>query len=272
MTAPQVMTHPSDEIVAAFLDGRLDGEERQRVLDHTSECDECYSLSSAVWDYKADAKVVRPQFGRRVAVAAASLAVAAALLVVVFLPAFRDRRAMDAMVEASENENLPYRPAEGRLTGAFAYHEKPPVYRGDPKPHSLEEDKHTLAKRNMELAALEALESTRDPHLAGTALLILGHRDEAIAKLTEAANKKPNDTGILSDLASAYHARGREADLKQARELAEKAWGLEKTPQTAWNRALTRDTREAWDEYLAIDGTSEWAKEARERKSRLDPP
>src|SRR2546430_1543511 len=35
---------PSDETLAAFLDGRLDPETRRRVVEHMTTCDECYSV------------------------------------------------------------------------------------------------------------------------------------------------------------------------------------------------------------------------------------
>ena len=38
---------PSDETLAAFLDGRLDPETRRRVIEHMTTCDECYSVVAA---------------------------------------------------------------------------------------------------------------------------------------------------------------------------------------------------------------------------------
>src|SRR5258706_16081748 len=35
---------PSDETLAAFLDGRLDPDTRRRVVEHMTTCDECYSV------------------------------------------------------------------------------------------------------------------------------------------------------------------------------------------------------------------------------------
>lgn len=262
------MTHClSDEIVAAFVDGRLDDEQRRRVIEHAAACADCYSLTSAVWDYNAEnpgAEVVRPRFGRRFAVAAASLATAAAVMVVFFGPV-RDRRAMQSLVDASAE--LERRPVDGRLSGSFAYRAVKGTYR------SVERD--DLDTLPLEAAAAETLEKTRNPHVAGVAHLLLGEYDEAVNKLTIAANAKPRDVRILSDLATAYHARGKrmgsDADLAKARETAERAWSIEQTPLTAWNRALALDTREAWQQYLELDPASPWADEARERMQRLLP-
>jgi polyhydroxyalkanoate synthesis regulator phasin len=41
MTTP-TQTHPSFEELAAFLDGKLEGEERARVIQHLDECPDCY--------------------------------------------------------------------------------------------------------------------------------------------------------------------------------------------------------------------------------------
>lgn len=41
MTTP-TQTHPSLEELAAFLDGKLEGEERARVIQHLDECPDCY--------------------------------------------------------------------------------------------------------------------------------------------------------------------------------------------------------------------------------------
>ena len=270
MNAPQVMTHPSDEIVAAFLDGRLAGEERQRVLDHTSECDECYSLSSAVWDYKAEppgGEVVRPQFGRRFAVAAASLAVAAGV-VVVFLGPIRDRNARKELLAA--DAQMSERLVAGRLSG-FAYHPHDTMRGGgeskvDP----------AVAKTLLEARAYEAAEKARDPHLAGVAYLVLGERDLAIQKLTEAAKRKPRDVAILNDLATAHYERSRygggEGHITKSREIADRAWSIEKTPLTAWTRAQAWNTKAAWQEYLVLDPDSEWASEVKEKHLEYAEP
>ena len=38
--------HPKDETLAAFLDGTLEGEEREQVLAHIAECDECRAFTA----------------------------------------------------------------------------------------------------------------------------------------------------------------------------------------------------------------------------------
>jgi hypothetical protein len=221
-----------------------------------------------VWDYNEGnrpANVVRGRFGKTFGIAAAWLATAAAL-VVVFLGPIRDRRAMHSLVAA--HAGLAERPVDGRLSADFEYHPQKQRFRSgtnDPKD----------AEWSLKAAAAATLETTRDAHLAGVAALLLEDYDEAVVRLTEAANADPNDARVVSDLAAAYYARwqhrGDDADLASAREKADRAWSLARTPQTAWNRALALDTPEAWKKYLELDSTSPWAEEARERSQNVSP-
>jgi hypothetical protein len=48
------MTCPSDEDLAAFLDGRLAGRERQRVVEHLAGCARCFELFCAVTDSRRE--------------------------------------------------------------------------------------------------------------------------------------------------------------------------------------------------------------------------
>ena len=41
---PSTAGHPSLEAVAAFVDGRLGGEERRRMVEHLAHCDDCQEL------------------------------------------------------------------------------------------------------------------------------------------------------------------------------------------------------------------------------------
>jgi predicted TPR repeat methyltransferase len=85
---------------------------------------------------------------------------------------------------------------------------------------------------------------------------------------------------VLNDRAAAYAARGsfnRPADVEKAIELAERAWKLKRTPETAWNRAIALALRPkgaaaaiaAWDDYLKLDSSSGWATKAKEKRDLL---
>lgn len=108
--------HPEVEQIAAFLDGRLEGDEREHVVAHLADCEDCYEIFSETARFlreeeAADAvapepavempppalsegagRVLRPGQGRwrRAALLpAAVLAAAAALALVVWSPAAR---------------------------------------------------------------------------------------------------------------------------------------------------------------------------------------
>jgi len=83
---------PSDETLAAFVDGRLDEATRKRVTDHMVTCDECYSVflaaaDAAARDEPAPGVVLRGRWTRAVAIVAAAAAIAGVL----FLSPLRDR-------------------------------------------------------------------------------------------------------------------------------------------------------------------------------------
>src|SRR5258708_26974879 len=76
---------PSDETLAAFLDGNLDPDTRRRVIEHMTTCEECYSVvavGTGIVEQSAEpaspkrSSPRRPGMARRLA-AAAALAVVA---------------------------------------------------------------------------------------------------------------------------------------------------------------------------------------------------
>jgi len=46
------MTHPSDELLATYLDGSLSRSERRRVAEHVAACEDCYEIVSGVVDFQ----------------------------------------------------------------------------------------------------------------------------------------------------------------------------------------------------------------------------
>src|SRR5947207_13284346 len=80
---------PSEETLAAFIDGRLDDETRRRVVEHMAGCTECYEtfLGATEWgrertDQLMGVRVARTR--RRPRILAVS-ALAAAVAVAVFI-------------------------------------------------------------------------------------------------------------------------------------------------------------------------------------------
>lgn len=272
-----VMTDcPSAETVAAFVDGRLTGSARRDVVEHLAECGDCRNLVNDVVDFQAEeepAEIARPQFGRRrFATVAASLAAAAALIVVFATP-IRERifgGGMSSLVKAAQSVSV--RPTEGRLSGEFDY--KPPKerFRGG------DDEDAQLWPVMAEAAELES-SRRRDLHALGVAHLYLGHHDQAIAELRRALQDEDDEedrTAIAADLAAALIARRDERDAEEAHALMERAWPKHKTPAVAWNRAaaleaLHRDAEavRAWDDYLQLDPNSPWSKEAKHSRDTL---
>jgi CHAT domain-containing protein len=280
----------SEETLAAFIDGRLDAEARNRVVQHVSVCAGCRDIVVGVGELGEAAaestNVTEGRFGWRGL--AALTAAAAAVLLLFYGPLreqFFERDGMQSLVAASNT--LPQRNVQARLSGDFAYRPLQPTDRGAGK--SLEDSAPVAL-----LAAASKIQSEshahtpRQLHLIGVSDLLLGKRTQAVANLESAVRKQANvydinqaiahcsDVSLLTDLTSAYYelARfsGESAFYVKAGEAAQRAWRLERSPATVWNRALTLealhlrpDAIRGWNEYLTLDAQSAWAVEAREK-------
>jgi tetratricopeptide (TPR) repeat protein len=137
---------------------------------------------------------------------------------------------------------------------------------------------HRVLERDNEAETNSSLDHAQDGAIA---LLVLGRRDEAIARLERVPPDKATAT-VLITLAAAYleDAARDAAASALAVDLSERAARLEPGRREAWfNRALaleqlglTAAATAAWQDYLARDGESDWAKEARQRQSRGPVP
>jgi CHAT domain-containing protein len=118
---------------------------------------------------------------------------------------------------------------------------------------------------------------------SGIALLGTGHLDEAVDALVEAVELAPADASAHNDLAAALldrAASGSDAyEAVRALDHAERSLRLApRRPAGLFNRALAQEAvgntgraATAWREYLAVDGATAWAIEARERLAALEP-
>lgn len=275
MNAAMVMqTCPNEEMLAAFIDARLDDRARLEVIEHLADCGECRDIVMTANEYEASLEqkggaVVPGRFNRRWL---PPLAAAAAVIAVLFgVPSLRQAilpmSGMAKLVKAAND--LPERPTSARLSGDFAY-KKFSNLRGksDEVPVDAE-----VAETMVKLAANEATEKAKDDrtvenlHAAGVGEVLAKNRPDAVKTLEEAASKKPSSAEIQNDLAAAYIANG---DYERALAAARKSWSIQQSHAAAWNIALALDNAgrdaeaiAAWQNYLKLDGSSPWADEAR---------
>lgn len=262
-------TCPSLETIGAFVDGRFKDREREVIADHLASCETCYFVFS---EAARTPVVARPQaevvpFTRRRMTwrIAAGLAAAATIVLAVnvFGPfgANGDERALTQLVAAVGTE----RTVESRLRGGFAYAPVRGPVRG-PNDVNLSPD--------VRIAIAEIEKQYSAKPVAATAAIISGDTNQAILILEAQSRLRPNDPGILSDLAAAYLARPGSADAaERALAAADRALAIDRLmPEALFNRALalqmtgkTGDARIAWQAYLSVDDRSGWADEARAR-------
>jgi CHAT domain-containing protein len=282
---------PSDETLAAFIDGRLDPETRRRVVEHMATCAECYDVMLAVRGDQTSPRVM--PFRRRSWTIIGLAAAAVIAIVALFTTPLREHilPQQKSGLAALANAAPPQRNIEGRLSG-FPYQPLKPVTRG-----AEEDDTSPEHLKLLSVAAQVAADAKKNPtpdnlHAYGVSLLMLGKDEQAVAILERAvrnetgeadlltAIRKSDDARLLTDLAAAYVARGdrttHAADYMIAVEASDRAWRLAQTPDTAWNRAVAisklhvgSDEVGAWRDYLALDPSSPWSTEA---KAHLRPP
>ena len=260
---------PSDETLAAFIDGQLDEETRGRVVWHIAECPECLDIVTASNEMKA-APVVRGVNWRNRYTGLA--AAAAAIAIVLALPATRERLWPPDDIGRLAAAAPKYRVGDGRVTH-FPFQEVRRMRGSEPaNDPMLDSDnyKYMLIVEEVRQKA-EERKSASALHALGVAQL--GLRDEyrhAVTTLEEAlrAQTKP-DAQLLSDLAAAYIAAG---DFQRAHETSERAWQLAQTPEIAWNRAVAAEHVDPppvviakWNKYLELDPSSPWSAAARKR-------
>jgi len=279
---------PSDETLAAFIDGRLDAETRAKVIAHMTTCSECYSvfLSATEMPSRAAARDVwRP---RRAWIAVATTTAAAGIACAFLITPVRDRilHREDGMALLA-NAAPAQRTIAGRISG-FPYQPQAPVMRSrraDPLQNPANASLLTAAAGVQRSVA--ARRTAANLHASGVANLLLGNDDTAIDTLHEAllreteeqtvtaAIDESDDVSLLNDLSAALSNRAINKrrpipDAAEAVRCADRAWRIGRTPEAAWNRAIATEALNgragamvAWHDYLAIDETSAWAAEAR---------
>jgi hypothetical protein len=280
---------PSDETLAAFIDGRLDPETRANVIAHMTTCSECYSvfLSATESSPAAPREKWRPAHAW---MAVAAVTAAAGMACALLITPIRDRllhreNGMAALAKAAPAQRI----IAGRISG-FPYQPPAPVMRGSEfEPLQNPANASLLTAAAGVQRSVAARRTAANLHATGVANLLLGNDDAAIDTLHEAllsetgqrdvtaAIAESDDVPLLDDLSAALSNRAtarRRAipDAVEAVRCAERAWRIGRTPEAAWNRAVAIEALNgrahamtAWHDYLAIDATSPWAAEASKR-------
>ena len=88
MTTPMLMTeHPTEELLAAFVDDRLDSATRKPVTEHLASCGECREIVLMTTAFQeSERKVVHGNFGGRRWMAAMTGLAAAAVIAFIVTP------------------------------------------------------------------------------------------------------------------------------------------------------------------------------------------
>lgn len=268
------------ETIAAFAEGRVNRKDMRAVIAHLDSCQLCRDLVEAASEtiLEEGTSVVRPPRSQMWWLAAA----AAVLIAILAVPATRTilaRRSPIARLAAMAPRDE--RTVEPRFAGGFDW----APYHG---PMRANDAAATSARMKLTGAAGELVErAEKEPspdaqHVAGVALALAGQNpDDAIARLRNAANASPNDAKAWSDLAAAEYAaalaRGAASQFPVALADTDHALRIDANlAEALFNRALILErlglfsqARTAWERYLAADSSSEWAREARERLSKL---
>lgn len=279
------LEHPLPEVLGAFFEGRLEGEERAAVVAHVAACDLCVGFlrgTAAARDQEqpgAGGDVI-PFPRRRWLVAAACVVVAALGLAAGygFLRARGGRDAVQTLIAAAPDT---YRTIEPRLTG----------FRWAELRHLRAADERRVDAEGLRLAgaAGEVLTETQnDPsadarRAAGVASLLVRETSRATVELRQATARDPNDAAAWNDLSAALYTAAvqqrRDSNLAEALAAAERAAELAPSmPEARFNRALIlermglrAEAAAAWRESLQADPSSPWAAEARRRLAAIAP-
>jgi CHAT domain-containing protein len=210
-----------------------------------------------------------------------AISVGASLSVLLFWlsPWRADDDPIRRLVEASDPS---YRDIQPRLTGGFRWAplRQVGILRGEVQKGFLPSSLVTAASDLVRRSQVEG--SQRSQHAAALAYLLTG-RVQAAASSLEGIAPPGGGAAILSDLAAVRYVVAERSDdaleLAQALAVADGALRADaKLPEARFNRALIlerfglRDqAREEWEQYLRLDGGSDWGNDARQHIRQLQP-
>lgn len=276
--------HPETETMAAFVEGTLGPEELLAVTGHLRGCADCRIAVSETSRFAREEQQREDQQsdeGRREGWRSSwrwVLPVAAMFAIAVFGVLLWQQSRRDPLRPLLAAAPRDHRLIEPRLSG-FTWARLQAPARGaaphDPADLKLIGAAGEVLQRTAGVTSLDA------QHARGVALLFTAQTSESLSTLEQAAARS-KDARAWNDLAAARYVaatvEGRSAQLPLALAAADRALALDAKHATArFNRALILErlelraqAREAWNDYLTLDGGSEWSAEAREHLRRLD--
>ena len=291
--------HPEPEALAAFAEGHMDVAGRAAIVEHLAVCGSCtgdVALAMAAFEEERThedrteedgaeeervEKRERPVVQRRWYRTPWLYAAAAAIALVFLVPLARESSRRSPVQSLVALAPRAARAVEPRLSGGFAW----APYRGPARAGEAEIDAGQLKLGGAAGELIDRAEhdsSAEAQHAAGVAMVLVDKPAQALERLQAAARER-NDARIWSDLAAARYAAavslGRTSLLPEALAAADAALRIDpRSAEALFNRALileklglSSEARSAWQRYLAVDATSEWAREARARLAELPP-
>jgi predicted anti-sigma-YlaC factor YlaD len=283
------------ETIAAYLDGQVAEGTRARIARHLAGCETCYFVfteAAQVRKVEVEAAVDEPvpvpaddHWLKRWRVVRSSVAAAVAMAACALLSveiglvpwSMSGSTELRALVAAVGTE----RPVEARLSGGFEYG---PLRATRGRANSLRpvSPDVRIAVALSEKRAL-AQQTPRTLQALGIGYLVMGEVGRAVPLLEQAVDGPAPPAGMLSDLSAAYLVRAARdhdpQDLAKALAVADRAVHADATlPEALFNRALalerlslTNEAFRAWQDFVALDGASAWAAEARVHLDALKP-
>ena len=172
------------------------------------------------------------------------------------------------------------RPTEARISD-FDYAPKTEGTRGN---GDKTQDLNLVSAKSRATEAVLKDETAENLHELGRVYLAEKNFDEAIKQFEKAIKKNPNIATLHNDLGAALMEKAKQKEegklelFAKANEEIEKSIELDKNLTAAYfNRGLVIESlnlpnqaREAWENYLKLDPSSQWADEAREHLQNLE--
>jgi CHAT domain-containing protein len=287
MSRAGVVGCPGSNLLAAYVECRLDAQATSALEAHLASCSDCSELLAEALSVR---EVVVPRVtsvdepaetaGRWTRRVVRGGAVAAAIVAALVLPEMarprRDYKLADLAAAAGARW-----PVEGRLTGGIPHSSlNAPLAGGQGGAVGDPVRVQLVAGKIRE--DLDARGTPEHLHSFGLSQLLQGRLDAASVALTAAAREQPLNAAYQSDAAALFLERARANlrpdDLPRALAAAERARLANPAMlEGAFNRALalerlslTAQARQAWMEYLSRDSSSSWAGEARSHLEALN--